>query len=122
MNTWTDMEQQMRSWKPRPPTQSLKTRLFGSTHKPCAEMSRSLRGLGDWWAPAIGCALTLMVVMAGRLSEPLYLHSGGTILAAAVRGDAQNLAAYLAPEWHSDQNGLPNANLESTNGLLLPFK
>jgi hypothetical protein len=73
-----------------------------------------------WWAPALGCALTLMVVVAGWRGEPQYLHPGGALLAAAVRGEGQNLAAFLAPEWHSDQNSLPPANLESTNGLLSP--
>jgi hypothetical protein len=63
-----------------------------------------------------------MVVLAGRVHEPIPTHPGGTIFAAIVRADenSPNLAAFLSPEFHSDQNGLPTANLESTNGLLSP--
>ncbi len=109
MKELKQIESQLRSWKPRPPSENLKARLFPK--------NRSLPvipafAFGRWLAPAMTLFILGMVYLG---SNPQYLTQldGSTPLVGTVQ--LSNLAASYAAANPSDRNVWSVTTFDSTN-------
>ena len=114
MNDWTQLENQLRSWKPRRPSPNVKARLFPQSAP--AEPEISWPAVWAWLAPA-----TALVLLAGLVltkdARALDGWSRGTptgLVAAAVF-DSPTLVTYVSPKRHSSLNAWTGATFEWTN-------
>jgi hypothetical protein len=75
-NPMTDLENQLRSWTPRPPSAKLERRLFAAGLPGCpAEVTAPA---WHWLAPVLGCCVVLLVLMNERpLPRVVAQESGG---------------------------------------------
>src|SRR5262245_15666512 len=103
MNDWSQLEKQLRSWKPRRPSPGLKARLFPQATAQAAEEFSWANAL-HWLAPAMA-VLCLSTFMLAR--QP------GIFLAPSAAGHVVS-ADYAAAE-PGDHNIWPRATFEWTN-------
>jgi hypothetical protein len=114
MNDWTQLENRLRSWKPRRPSRSIKARLFPQTAE--GEPEVVLSGIWGWLAPALTVVMLAALVLArdGRTLAPWPTPAPTGLVAAAVL-HSPNLVAFYAPKRHSALNAWPGATFEWTN-------
>jgi hypothetical protein len=120
MNDWNDLENQLRSWIPRPPSARVKARLFAPTGAHTAALpAEELVGPANWhWlAPAMALFVLCMFV-AGKTPAPLPGFAGlsSTSLVATVAFDEPHLASYSAASHHSEANMPPVTKFVSGSG------
>ena len=111
MNEMNDLELQLRSWVPRPPSAKLEQRIFGALPNPAEALPVfRLR----WLVPATVTFL-LMCVIVNQRSGPVVSVAGrpGTLATAALSN--QSAAAWLPGSFAADQNSLPAEKFEWTN-------
>jgi hypothetical protein len=122
MNTWQHLEEQFRSWTPRPPSARLKKRIFaerldGQAGNASAEVPFWARANGwQWFAPAMAVfmlALGLSSPGSGGFTQLILSPMNGKMGSMALQ-DA-DLSTYVSSSSHSSHNGWPIATFEWTN-------
>ena len=109
MNELSPLEKQLRGWAPRRPSARLNERLFGQR---VAERTPPFRH--PWLAPAIGCALLLLVVSAQRNPGQAPGPAGDRGFFAMVLSN-QGYAACLPGRPDQGQNAPRSDTFEWTN-------
>ena len=89
MNNWNDLENQLRSWTPRAPSERVKARLFGAGE--AAADSRAWTGHPTWLAPAMAM-FVLGLFIAGRNPGGLGASSG--VLAEFSMGEPEGRVSF----------------------------
>jgi hypothetical protein len=112
MNEMKNLENRLRSWRPRQPSARLERRLFAAPPNPLAKITWLLGSL----VPATACLLLTLAVF----NSP---NSGGSLrhepLFAMILSN-QNYAAYASDNFHESQNNLSAITFEWTNHSVLP--
>ena len=92
MNDWNDLENQLRFWTPRAPSEGVKARLFGAGG--AAADSRAWTGhpTRHWLAPAMAM-FVLGLFIAGR--NPGGLGAASGVLAEFSMGEPQRSSFYV---------------------------
>jgi hypothetical protein len=90
-------ENQLQSWKPRPPSPRLAHRLFGP-----AQAAPRRVAAWNWLSPVAACALTMLVALhtASRVPGRLAQGSNATLFASMMLNAAvtSNIASYTVSE------------------------
>ena len=115
MKDWSQIEQQLRSWKPRSPSPALKARIFNQGQG-LIESPSPFSGRWTWLAPVMGCFLAIMVVSGARNSQLGEWSRTHTINWLAAVASNQSYAAYIEASFHSEQNSLQQDPIQWTNG------
>lgn len=106
-----ELEKQLRSWAPRPPSARLRNRLFPAQ---VSEVLAPTAFKAGWLAPAAAFLVLGLVLIGQRTNSPFTPSvDGGRMVAIIVSN--QSYAAYLSEPLRRDQNSLRNT-LEWTNG------
>ena len=115
MNDWNQLENRLRSWRPRRPSAKLRARLFPQTGQSVTEMlSRTAR---HWLAPAMAMCLLAMMMLGNSLPRsPYWSPTQPSNLLAAVVLHRPELASYYAGTHEYDRNILPKDAFDWTNG------
>jgi hypothetical protein len=114
MNDWNQIEQQLRSWKPRTASAGLRARVFGDGQG-LIESPSPFSGRWTWLAPVMGCFMALLVVSGARNNQlGEWSRTPTTNWLAAVASN-QSYAAYISTSFHSEQNSLQQDPIEWTN-------
>jgi hypothetical protein len=106
MNNWNELENQLRSWKPRDPSEKVKERLFGNAAGGAVAEVDPRHPAWHWLAPAMAVFLFGMFVM-GR--QPGGLGSPGNVLAQFMMSESDRVS-------HSANNSVQVMTFDSTNG------
>ena len=99
MNDWNQLENRLRSWKPRRPSPSLKARLFPDAA--AAEHDFAWATALNWFAPALAvlCLSTFILSrQPGNFAVPSALSMVSADYAAAAPGD-HNIWPRASFEW-----------------------
>jgi hypothetical protein len=108
-----DLEQQLRSWAPRPPSANLEKRLFGDRREEAEPATPAFRLA--WLAPATAAILVACLVFNQRGSAITPSGSGSQAMVAMILSN-QSAAAYLPGSFEREHNCLYNDAFEWTNG------
>src|SRR5262245_45321887 len=115
MNKMNELEAQLRSWKPRQPSEVVRSRLFGKKqHAPTHHIPAfRLR----WLAPA-ALAVLLITVLFNQHNGPAFTSSVDSGQLVALILSNQNAAAYLPGSFPREHNTLTADTLEWVSGSL----
>jgi hypothetical protein len=105
-----ELEKQLRSWAPRPPSASLEKRLF---RRRAAEVLAPTPFKAGWLAPAAAFLVLGLMLLGQRSNSPFTPTVDGSRMVAIMVSN-QSYAAYLSEPLRRDQNSLRNT-LEWTN-------
>ena len=105
MNT---LETQLRSWKPRRPSATLKQKIFAAT----TDIAPKALLPFSWFAPAIACALIALAVLNQENGNPISSVHPEIMVALS----NQSYAAYLPGSFQNSENRLPIDTFDWTNG------
>src|SRR5260370_26426078 len=129
MNDLNHLENQLRSWIPRPPSARRKPRIFGWPEPaPAAsgsgradEAAAALRLVMSWLTPALAL-LMLSLILFGRSPRgwTQFISSPPISMVATVALSQPHLAPYCAAAQHGGYNVWPVTTFERTNGALFP--
>ena len=108
----TELEQQLRSWAPRPPSANLERRLFD--RRAATESTPPTFRLA-WLAPVTAAMLVACLVVNQRGNAVTPISGGSQGMVAMILSN-QSAAAYLPGSFGREQNGLRNDAFEWTNG------
>jgi len=112
MNNWNDLENQLRSWKPRAPSEKVKARLFGGAAGHAAAAVDAGHPVSHpawhWLAPAMAVFLFGMFVV-GR-------HPGGLGPTSGVLAQFGMMEPERARESHYANNSVQITTIDWTNG------
>jgi hypothetical protein len=116
----TELEGQLRSWVPRPPSAALRQRIFApaSVLRPTRHAPPTTRHVAKlalaWLVPATA-ALVLLGLLAAQQPHPALSHPthSGALLALALSN--QNAGASFSAALSNEQYALPAGSLASTN-------
>ena len=118
MNEWNEMERQLRSWKPRPPSAGLEQRIFGvqEPRRPESEERRPV-SLAAWLVPAMPCFLAALLLAHSYGSRPAIRNpQAGSMPAALVTGEVPSYWSGISlASINLEQNVLPRFTFSSTN-------
>jgi hypothetical protein len=109
MSNWNELENQLRSWTPRAPSEKVKARLFGGAAGHAVATTDTRHPTWHWLAPAMAVFLFGMFVV-GR--QPGGLGTGGGVLAQFVMSEP----AEQARASHCANNSVQVMTFDSTNG------
>jgi hypothetical protein len=105
-----ELEKQLRSWRPRRPSPSLETRIFG--RKVSEDTARPRRA--HWLVPAMAASMLICLVISQR-SGPRMESSEEARRFAAIVVSNDSAPAYLAGAFQNEHNLLTARGLEWTN-------
>ncbi len=127
MNDLNHLENQLRSWIPRPPSARRKLRIFGWLEPARAaagsgradEATAALRLVMSWLTPALAL-LMLSLIFFGRSPRgwTQFISSPPISMVATVALSQPHLAPYCAAAQHGGYNVWPVTTFEWTNGGL----
>src|SRR6266516_4892152 len=109
MNNWNELENQLRSWTPRGPSEKVKARLFGGAAGQAVTTAAAGHPTWHWLAPAMAVFLFGMFVV-GR--QPGGLEPAGSVLAQFGMSEP----AEQARASHCANNSVQVMSFDSTNG------
>jgi hypothetical protein len=123
-NQMTQLEAQLRSWVPRPPSAALRHRLFATTG-PRATASRFTRSDREavhrvptlrlaWLVPAAAALALFSLLATQRPHAPLSRATGSNAMLALALSN-QNASASLSAALSNDQYALSPERLAATN-------
>src|SRR5258708_34007086 len=125
MNDLNQLENQLRSWIPRPPSARHKPRLFGWPEPVAAaagsgradEAAAALRLVMSWLTPALAL-LMLSLILFGRSPRgwTQFISSPPISMVATVALSQPHLAPYCAAAQHGGYNVWPVTTFEWTKG------
>jgi hypothetical protein len=117
MNEVSQLEKQLRSWTPRPPSAALKARIFGGAEaisvEPAANAEDSAPArvpAWQWLAPAMAVFVAAMMSWSDGVSSFISSNPSGVSSALS----SPEMAAYYSPI-HLEHNVWPIATFDWTN-------
>ena len=106
MNNWNELENQLRSWTPRAPSEKVKARLFGGAASHAVTTAGAGHPAWHWLAPAMAVFLFGMFVVS---RQPGGLGPAGSVLAQFGVSEQERAS-------HCANNSVQVMTFDSTNG------
>jgi hypothetical protein len=113
MNEMNELEMQLHSWAPRPPSEKVKNAIFRRATAAGAEELAPVRFA--WLGPATAALLLMGVVFNQRTNPSLSGPPSSTAMVAMIMSN-QSASAYLPGTFQQEQNNFSAETFEWTNG------
>lgn len=118
MKEFDNLENQLRSWKPRQPSPSVKQNIFGSAVSSTA--IDPYAGLGEWFtlrwlAPAMACLVIALLTVSQRDPRFQGMTTADHWIMGTITPSNRNFSVHAPIRFDMDQTALENAKFEITN-------